>query len=87
MKPLLWNYRWTGFRVAAHAAVAAPAEDENGVAPGGQAASSTSAHRSTPRLAHSQVRELPSADKYSLEIAASAKLSTGHFRAKPQGNT
>ncbi|WP_158309072.1 hypothetical protein [Desulfosporosinus orientis] len=53
----------------------------------GSGSFATSARRSIPRLAHSQLRELPSAGKYSLEIAASAKMSTGHFRAKPLGST
>ncbi|WP_207649773.1 hypothetical protein [Desulfosporosinus hippei] len=42
---------------------------------------------SISRLAHALTWERSSADKYSLEIAASAKMSTGHFRAKPLGNT
>ena len=69
-----------------HAAGVAPAEDEKG-AVSGSGRFSHIRSLSTPRLAHSPARELPSADKSSLEIAASAKLSTGHFRAKPPGNT
>ncbi|WP_207649768.1 hypothetical protein [Desulfosporosinus hippei] len=42
---------------------------------------------SIPRLAHALTWERFSADKYSLEIAALAKMSTGHFRAKPPGST
>ena len=73
-------------RSAVHAAKVTPVEDENESALG----SGSFVYIRSPQ--HSEARPLAgagrsSADKYSLGIAASAKMSTGHFRAKPLGST
>ncbi|EHQ92201.1 hypothetical protein DesyoDRAFT_5273 [Desulfosporosinus youngiae DSM 17734] len=85
-------------RSAAHAAKVTPVEDENESALGSgsfvyiRARLVNSCEDSVFVPQHSEARPLAgagrsSADKYSLGIAASAKMSTGHFRAKPLGST